>query len=207
MAGQNMSPMGYRVMGLLGSPLTEGNTARLLERALQGARDAGCETETIVVANLDFQPCMEMMYCREHGTCIMDDDMQGMYAKFREFDSIILASPVMTMGIPGGLKSFMDRFQVFFMGKYVRKEPQVRKELVPHRRGLYIGISGMNIPNVFDGAKLTVEAFFSIIDVKYWDELLVRDMDHIRDITTRPDLMETAYMKGNALGKLLTGKA
>lgn len=195
--------MGYRVIGILGSPLTEGNTAKLLERALQGARDAGCETETIVVANLDFQPCMEMMYCREHGTCMMDDDMQAMYQKFRELDSLIVATPVMTMGIPGALKGFMDRFQVFFMAKYERKESLVPKERIARRRGLYIGISGMKIPNVFDGAKLTMKAFFDIIDVKYKDELLVPDMDHIRDITTRPDLMESAYKKGFDLGKLL----
>jgi putative NADPH-quinone reductase len=195
--------MGYRVLGLLGSPLTEGNTARLLERALQGVRDAGCETETIVVANLDFQPCMEMMYCREHGTCMMDDDMQAMYHKFQELDSLIVATPVMTMGIPGALKGFMDRFQVFFMAKYERKESLVPKERIARRRGLYIGISGMKIPNVFDGAKLTMKAFFHIIDVKYQDELLIPDMDHIRDITTRPDLMESAYKKGFELGKLL----
>jgi multimeric flavodoxin WrbA len=33
--------MGKKVIGLLGSPLTEGNTAKLLGKALQGARDAG----------------------------------------------------------------------------------------------------------------------------------------------------------------------
>ena len=68
---------------------------------------------------------MEMMFCREHETCIMDDDMQQMYGKIRDADSIIIATPVMTMGIPGRLKSFMDRFQVFFMAKYVRNEPLV----------------------------------------------------------------------------------
>ncbi|MDD1715511.1 MAG: flavodoxin family protein [Methanolinea sp.] len=195
--------MGYRVIGLLGSPLTGGNTAKLLERALQGVRDAGCETELIVVANLDFQPCMEMMYCREHGTCMMDDDMQAMYRKFRDLDGLIVATPVMTMGIPGALKGFMDRFQVFFMAKYERKESLIPKERIAFRRGLYIGISGMKIPNVFDGAKLTMKAFFDIIDVKYQDELLIRDMDHIRDITTRPDQMEGAYKKGFELGRLL----
>lgn len=195
--------MGYRVIGLLGSPLSEGNTAILLERALEGARDAGCETETIAVTNLDFQPCMEIFHCREHSTCMMDDDMQAMYHKFREMDSLIVATPIMTMGIPGALKSFIDRFQVFFMAKYVRRESLVPKEKIPHRRGLYIGISGMNVPEVFDGAKLTVHAFFDIIDVRYHADLLIRDMDHIRDIKTRPDLLEAAYQKGNEIGRMV----
>jgi putative NADPH-quinone reductase len=195
--------MGKKIIGLLGSPLPEGNTAKLLERALQGAWDAGCETETVVVANLDFQACMEMMFCKEHDTCIMDDDMQPMYGKFREMDSLILATPVMTMGIPGKLKSFMDRFQVFFMAKYVRKEPLVTRDQAKKRHGLFICISGMKVPGVFEGAKKTVQAFFDIIDCRYWDELLINDMDTIRDISAHPDLLDAAYRKGFALGELV----
>jgi multimeric flavodoxin WrbA len=195
--------MGKKVIGLLGSPLTEGNTAKLLEKALQGVLDAGCETETIVVANLDFQSCMEMMFCREHDTCIIDDDMQPMYGKFREMDSLILATPVMTMGIPGMLKSFMDRFQVFFNAKYVRRQPFITKEQKKRRQALFICISGMKIPDVFAGAKKTAEAFFDIIDCRYWDELLINDMDTIRDVSAHPELLDLAYKKGLALGELL----
>ncbi len=195
--------MGKKVIGLLGSPLSEGNTAKLLERALQGARDAGCTTETIRVATLCFEPCMEMMFCREHDTCIMDDDMQPMYGKFREMDGLILATPVMTMGIPGKLKCFMDRFQVFFMAKYVRKESFITKERKKSRRALFICISGMNVPGVFDGVKKTVLAFLNIIDCPFWDELLIQDMDTIQDVSKHPQLLDVAYQKGLALGKLL----
>ena len=65
-----------KVIGLLGSPLPEGNTARLLAQAMQGARDAGCEVELIPVTSLDFQGCQEKFFCRDHETCILDDDMQ-----------------------------------------------------------------------------------------------------------------------------------
>jgi multimeric flavodoxin WrbA len=148
---------------------------------------------------------MEMMFCREHETCIMEDDMQPVYGKFKELDGLIVATPVMTMGIPGKLKSFMDRFQVFFMAKYVRRQPMVTKEHKKVRRGLFISIAGMNIPDVFAGSKRTVQAFFDIIDCQYWDELLINDMDTIQDIAKRRDLLDMAYNKGFALGKLLTG--
>jgi len=193
--------MAGTVIGILGSPLPEGNTAKLLEQALKGAADAGCSVETIAVNNLDFQPCMEMMFCKEHETCIMDDDMQQVYGKIRDADSIIIATPVMTMGIPGRLKSFMDRFQVFFMAKYVRNEPLVAPEKRKVRRGLFICISGMKIPEVFVGAKLTAKAFFDIIDCPYRDELLISDMDTIRDIRTRQDVLDAAYAKGRKLGE------
>jgi multimeric flavodoxin WrbA len=196
--------MAGKVIGILGSPLAEGNTAVLLDRALKGAEDAGCSIEKISVTNLDFQSCQEMMFCAEHETCIMDDDMQVIYPKIRAVNGIIIATPVMTMGIPGQLKCFMDRFQVFFMAKYFRKKPLVPKELRKKRRGLLISISGMNIPEVFDGVKLSVKAFFDIIDCQYGDDLLTRDMDTIRDVRTRPELLEAAYSKGYALGKALS---
>jgi multimeric flavodoxin WrbA len=195
--------MTRKIIGVLGSPLTDGNTAQLLERAMKGAQDAGCSVETIIVTNLDLQACMEMMFCREHDTCILDDDMQAIYPKFREMDGIILATPVMTMGIPGKLKSFIDRFQVFFMAKYVRKKPFFTAEQKKQRKGLFISISGMDIPEVFVGVKLTVQAFFDIIDCQYGDELLISGMDKIQDIRTRPELLEAAYAKGFALGTAL----
>jgi putative NADPH-quinone reductase len=195
--------MAGTVIGILGSPLPEGNTAILLREAIRGAADAGCTTETIKVNNLDFQPCMEMMFCREHGTCTIDDDMQQMFQKIRDADSIIIATPVMFMGIPGRLKSFMDRFQVFFMAKYVRNEPLVTPEKRKVRQGLFICISGMKIPEVFVGAKLTAQAFFDIIDCPYRDELLISDMDTILDVRTRQDILAAAYAKGRKLGEAL----
>ncbi len=195
--------MGAKIIALLGSPLLSGNTAKLLDEAIRGARDAGCDVEKIEVTTLEFRACREIFYCREHEACAMKDDMAGMYDKFRDIDGVIVASPVMTMGIPGRLKSFMDRFQVYFMAKYMRGKPMVPEEKRKSRLGLYLGISGMNVPYVFDGAKLTVQAFFHIIDVKYWDDLLIRDMDTIQDLGTRPELLEQAYRKGHEMGRRL----
>jgi putative NADPH-quinone reductase len=192
-----------KIIGILGSPLAEGNTALLLRQALKGAADAGCTIEEIAVTNLDFEACNEMFFCRDHETCIMDDDMQLMYEKLRTADSIIVATPVMTMGIPGKLKSFIDRCQVFFMAKYLRSSPLVDKDRIARRRGLFICIAGMAIPEVFVGPRLTIKAFFDITDCRFIDELLINDMDRIKDIAVRVDLLEAAYGKGFSLGKAL----
>lgn len=199
--------MGLRIIALLGSPLPRGNTAQLLDRAIQGARDAGAEVEKIEVTNLNVRACREIFFCREHETCAMKDDMIGIYEKFRDIDGVIIATPVMTMGIPGMLKSFIDRFQVYFMAKYVRRRPMVPEEKRRSRLGLYLGISGMNLPYVFDGAKLTIHAFFDIIDVTYWDDLLVRDMDTIMDLNKMPEIMQEAYRKGSEMTRLLARNA
>jgi hypothetical protein len=90
------------------------------------------------------------------------------------------------------------------MAKYMRKKSLIPKEKRTGRKGLFICISGMKIPEVFVGAKLTVKAFLDIIDCQYTDELLISDMDTMRDVTKHPDLLEAAYQKGYALGKSLT---
>jgi putative NADPH-quinone reductase len=136
----------------------------------------------------------------------MEDDVTALFSAFREMDSLIIATPVMTMGIPGHLKSFMDRFQVFFCGKYIRKKRLVTKEKREIRRTLFISISGMNLPNNFDGVKLTAEAFCDVIDCRYDDELLIKDMDNKVDLDKFPDILEEAYQKGFRLAGLLTGK-
>jgi multimeric flavodoxin WrbA len=192
--------MARKIIGILGSPLSKGNTALLLQKALEGAEAAGSEVERFNVPLLNFAPCMEIFYCVEHEACRIQDDMTGIYQKFRELDGLIIATPVMTMGIPGKLKSFMDRFQVYYMAKYVRKKPLVPEEKRKSRRCLFISISGMNNPAVFEGAKMTVKAFCQIIDCTYGDELLVSDMDTIQDIRTKPEILQEAYDKGYALG-------
>ena len=192
--------MPKKVIGILGSPLTRGNTSLLLEKALEGARAAGADVERINIPLLDFTPCMEIFYCTEHDTCRMQDDMTEIYKKFREFDGLVIATPVMTMGIPGKLKSFMDRFQVYYMAKYVRKNSLVPKEKRKTRKCLFISISGMNLPAVFDCPKTSVKAFCQIIDCSYGDEILVNDMDTIRDIRNKPEILKKAYEEGFALG-------
>ena len=198
--------MGRKVIALLGSPLSDGNTARLLDEAIRGAEEAGCDVERIVAAHLDIAPCMEIFYCQENETCEIRDEMIGIYDKFREMDGLIIATPVMTMGIPGRLKSFMDRFQVFYMAKYHRGRSFISPEQRRRRKMLFISIAGMNLPTVFEGAKMTAKAFGEIIDCPYWDEVLRNDMDTIQDIRTRPEVMEAAYRKGYELGQLLSSR-
>ena len=148
-------------------------------------------------------PCMEFFQCMGSETCLIQDEMAGIFRKFREMDGLIIATPVMTMGIPGRLKSFMDRFQVFYMAKYHRGRSFISPERRKKRKMLFISIAGMNIPNVFLGVKMTTRAFGEIIDCPYWDEVLQNDMDTIRDIRTRPEVMDAAYRKGYELGQLL----
>jgi putative NADPH-quinone reductase len=197
------------ILGLLGSPLPHGNTALLLERALAGAAEAGCTIERVNVPLLTFEPCMEILHCMNEPECAQLDDLTPYYQKVAEADGIVIATPVMTMGVPGKLKAFMDRFQVFYWAKYGRKEPIVPKERRKQRHGLLLGISGLSrdhAPQVFDGVRYTTAAFFDIVDVTPGEELLVDDMDAKRNLAEFPALLEEAYAMGRRLGERITAE-
>lgn len=189
------------IAALLGSPVPSGNTALLLDQAVFGATEAGCEVRIINVPSLRFSACREIYTCRNTFGCAMQDDMSGLYPFFCDIDSMIIATPVMTMGIPGALKSFMDRFQVFYSAKYERLDSPVPREKRAYRRTLLISISGMNTPNNFEGVRLSTLAFCDIIDCKLADEFYVRDMDTRKDLHDFPDVLTQAYLKGKVLGE------
>lgn len=196
------------ILGLLGSPLPRGNTAKLLEQALAGAADAGCTVERVNVPLLTFEPCMEILHCMNAPECAQIDDMTPYYDRVAEADGIIVATPVMTMGMPAKLKGFMDRFQVFFWAKYGRKDPIVPKERRTQRHGLLIAISGLSrdhAPNVFDGIRATTASFFDIVNVTPGEELFVDDMDGKRDLGEFPALLEEARAMGRRLGERACG--
>ena len=195
------SQMSSHIIALLGSPLPSGNTAKLLDNAIRGAEETGCTVTKVMVPELKFSPCEEINNCLIEETCFFKDDITPLYHQFKTMDGLIIATPIMTMGVPGALKSFMDRFQVFYNAKYERKMPLVPKEKRHTRKTLLISISGLNLSDNFVGLKMSVDAFCDIIDCKVSDELLIRDMDTKKDLTQYPDLLDEAYQKGLALGK------
>lgn len=199
--------MSVKIIALMGSPLPEGNTGALLEESSRGARDAGCSVARVNVCDLNISGCMEYYYCEKNDSCYINDEFSPFLQRFKNMDGLIIATPVMTMGVPGQLKSFMDRFQVYFMAKYVRKQPFISEDQKKWRKTLLLSIGGMNIENDFDGIKLTTESFCDIIDCPYYDGVFQNNMDMVKDITARAEIMEAAYDKSyNMCNEIIENK-
>ena len=196
--------MTKKIVALFGSNVLGGNTDKLLTEAIRGAEEAGCTVERVDVVQANISGCRQIYHCMDEEHCVIQDEAEKYHTMLKEADGIIIATPVMTYGIPGHLKSFMDRCQPFFMAKYHRKNSFITPEHAKIRKTLFICISGMNTPDVFIGPLLTVKAFCQIIDTKYFDELLQNDMDTIKKIETKPDVLKAAYEKGRALGEAIT---
>ncbi len=98
-----------KILGIEGSPRKDGNTEKLVKEVLAGAREAGCQTECIKLAELSIDYCRGCGSCRATGECVVEDDMDRVVAAIQNSDVIILGSPVYAWQVSGTTKVFMDR--------------------------------------------------------------------------------------------------
>ncbi|MDO8737146.1 MAG: flavodoxin family protein [Thermoleophilia bacterium] len=193
-----------RVLGILGSPRLAGNTDKLLDRALAGAKDAGAEVEKISLCDLDISGCIECNDCYETGSCTIGDEMDIVYAALERADRVILASPMFFMGVTAQAKAVIDRCQCYWALKYILKERFPRLENAPARYGSFIGVGGTSGEKLFEGTMLTLKYFFDAIDAKPAEEfyVLVRGVDDKDDVLKRDEALHAAYESGKSLAQL-----
>ena len=100
------------------SPRKNKNTATLLQKALDGvkeaAKDKEVETEIINLYDLNYTGCKSCFACKRiegksYGKCAVKDDIQEVLEKVSQADGIIFGSPVYLGNITGQLQSFLER--------------------------------------------------------------------------------------------------
>ena len=98
-----------KIIGIVGSPRTKGNTETITRIALEAVETEGVETELITLAGKDIRPCDGCRVCKETGTCHIDDDLPPILEKMLEADGIILATPVYYGSATPQIKALIDR--------------------------------------------------------------------------------------------------
>jgi multimeric flavodoxin WrbA len=185
-----------KVLGIMGSPRRQSNTEILLDKALEGAREAGAEVEKVLVSKLKISPCLEIYACRKDGNCAIKDDMQSLYKKLLEAGHIIFASPIFFYGVTSQAKAIIDRCQALWVRRH---ELGMGKEDKRERKGVFISVGATRGEKLFDGAMLTVKYFFDAIGVKYAGDLLIRGIDNKGQIGEHPAALEDAFRLGQEL--------
>ena len=185
-----------KALGIMGSPRRQSNTEILLNKALEGAREAGAEVENVPVSKLKISPCLEIYACLKDGNCPIKDDMQLLYEKLLEADHIIFASPIFFYGITSQAKALVDRCQALWVRKHVLGMGGEDKR---ERTGVFISVGATRGEKLFDGAVLTVKYFFDAINVEYSGDLLVRGIDDKGQIAEHPTALADAFRLGQEL--------
>ena len=103
-----------KVFAINGSPRRQGNTATLLNHALEGARSVGAETELVHLYDLDYKGCRSCFSCKKHagpsyGRCAAKDGLTPLLEAIPSASAIILGSPIYCMHVTGEMRSFFER--------------------------------------------------------------------------------------------------
>ena len=99
-----------KILAIHGSPRTIRSTTRILANfVLDGAAEAGAETEMIDLCDFHVTPCTACEGCSFNGICVYEDDIPALVDRMKDADGIVFASPVYIDNISGQMKLFFDR--------------------------------------------------------------------------------------------------
>jgi len=102
-----------KILGISASKRKNGNTAFLVNSALQAAESLGIETHMEYLCDYSISGCTGCEGCKETYKCIIDDDMQKLYPHIMEADAIILGSPTYFYNITSDMKAFIERLYCY----------------------------------------------------------------------------------------------
>jgi len=185
------------VLGIAGSHRRGSNTDILLAEVLKGAVSHGAETKNIVVPNLNIMACLHCDACLSSGACPFGDDMARIYQDLAWADCIVLSTPLYFMGLPSQTKALIDRTQALWVKKYLLHQPPLGDSR--ERRGLFVVVGGRTGDNLFEGAQMTVKAFFASLDVRYAGMIAHSGIEKRAEILALPEAVQGAFAAGEGL--------
>jgi len=99
-----------KIVSLLGSPRTKGNSSTIANHLLEVAGKLGAETRSYELNRLAYRGCQGCYACKTKlDRCGLNDDLTEVLDAVQGSDAVILASPVYYGEITSQLKGFMDR--------------------------------------------------------------------------------------------------
>jgi multimeric flavodoxin WrbA len=101
-----------KVVAINGSPKNDGNTFRALSLIGEELINKGIDFEILHIGHKMIHGCTACGKCavnKDEKCSIQNDDLNSFIPQIKSADGIILGAPVYFSGIPGTMKSFLDR--------------------------------------------------------------------------------------------------
>ncbi len=180
--------MSAKVLAFAVSPRRDGNSRILLNEFVDECVKLGHEVETVDLADRakwNIEACLGCDYCQS-GVCIRKDAMQELYPKLRDANAIVISSPIYFFGLPSHAKAMIDRCQLFYNMKRVKKNPY---RTAPGQ-GFLIACGGARAARLFDGAVLTAKIWFDDVGIEYAGDALFPGIDAAGAIREHPEAFD-----------------
>lgn len=112
----------YKIVGIAGSPRKNQSTDKLVQYALNCAKEhvSEIETEFISLAGKKFNGCLACNWCRDNFGCTLKDDVTDILENLKDdnIKGIIVGSPVYMGSMTAQTKAFLDRTVFFRRNKF-----------------------------------------------------------------------------------------
>lgn len=184
-----------KVIGIVGSPRKNGNTNTLVQQVLEGAAEAGAETKTYILNEMDYRGCQGCNYCKAHEKCKLEDDLAEVFEEIKAAEGIVFGSPIYFAQFTGQMRLFLDRCYSLVNPDYSSRVPAGKKAVI-------VGAQGMPDPAAYAGV---IEEFggelnrFLGMEVK--DTLVAAGYAAPGEVKENAELMEKAKNTGLNLFK------
>ena len=109
-----------KIVTLLGSPRSTGNSTTIANRITGTAAMLGAETRTFELNRMSYRGCQGCYACkRELDRCVLQDDLAEALSAVRDADAVVLASPIYFGDVSAQFKGFIDRSFSYLKPDYV----------------------------------------------------------------------------------------
>ena len=112
-----------KVIAFIGSPRKTGNTVKVLEKVVEGAKAAGAEVVFYDLNGDQVKGCQGCYFCRAHDGCATEDALQPMYKDIADADGIVATFPIYFHNISGQAKRWLDRLFPMLNGDFSPRHP------------------------------------------------------------------------------------
>lgn len=182
-----------KILGIVGSPRKKGNTDILVDKILEGARDAGAGAEKIHLRGLKIKECDGCYVCWKSKVCPKKDDMNDLYPLIETADVVVFGTPVYWFGPTALLKAFIDRLVYF---NCPGNRPKIAGKAA-------VIASPFEDTDMGTAAPLLAffEKCFDYLEMKPAGQILVPGVAGKGDILAKNDVLEEAYRLGLKLAK------
>ena len=180
-----------KILGLVGSPKINGNTAKLVNAILDGAAENGAEKVIYNLASLNIKGCDACGRCQETGSCLIDDDMQEIYQEIQAADFVVLGSPVYMWQMTAQTKLLIDRLTAFL-------EPNFSSRL-DNKKLILVFSQGIPDRDAFKQYFEYTAGLLYYIGFDVIETVIAAGTDKL-EVSFRPRLLENA----RELGKLIS---
>lgn len=178
-----------KVVALLGSPRSNGNSAFIANKFLDKVEALGAAKQTFVLNTLNYRGCQACYACKTGSEkCVLKDDLSEVLAAVSEADVLVLATPVYYGDVTSQLKGYIDRTFSYLVPDY--RNNSIPSRLTPGKKLVFIQTQGQ-----------ADEAFFADIFPRYekfmkwqgFDEaylLRACGVSSLEDVLSKQDLLQ-----------------